>query len=276
MGIDIGSVTSKALILDRSGTILAFAMTPTTYDREGCGRKILEMAFQQTGKSKEEVEYIVSTGYGRNSLSFTNKAVSEIICHAEGTKVLFPDIRTIIDIGGQDSKIIELDEEGRIRKFEMNDKCAAGTGRFLEVLSERILNVDIRELGPLSLKSKNPCTLSSVCTVFAESEVISYLSANKGREDIAYGLNRAIAKRIISMGRAAQIRYQKPICLTGGVAKNVGVVKAIEEELGGKVLVPEQPQITASLGAALLAKREWLLNKRRTKNGSYCRENSEN
>ena len=258
VGIDIGSVTSKALVIDSTETVLGFSMIPTRYDREGCGREVLEKALEQTGRSPAEVTYIVSTGYGRNSLSFTNKAMSEIICHAEGTKTLFPGIRTIIDIGGQDSKIIELDREGRISKFEMNDKCAAGTGRFLEVLSERILNVDIKEMGPLSLKSTSPCTVSSVCTVFAESEIISYLSANKTREDIASGLNRAIAKRIISMGRAAQIRYQKPVCFTGGVAKNSGVVKAMEEELGVTLVVPEQPQITASLGAALFAKRSAL------------------
>ena len=255
VGIDIGSVTSKALIINDGETVLAFSMIPTRYDREECGREVLEKGLQQTGRSARDIRCIVSTGYGRNSLSFTNKAMSEIICHAEGTKALFPEVKTIIDIGGQDSKVIELDSTGTINKFEMNDKCAAGTGRFLEVLSERILNIDIKEIGPLSLQSTNPCTLSSVCTVFAESEIISYLSQHKKREDIAYGLHRAIAKRIISMGRSAQIRYQEPICFTGGVAKNRGVVRALEEDLGVTLLVPNEPQITASLGAALFARR---------------------
>lgn len=147
-------------------------------------------------------------------------------------------MRTIIDIGGQDSKIISFDERGTIHRFEMNEKCAAGTGRFLEVLSERILNIKVEDLGPLSLKSREPCTLSSVCTVFAESEMISCLSEKKRRSDTAYGLNRAIAKRVLAMGGAAQITCQPPICFTGGVANNVGVVKAIEEELKTAVIVP--------------------------------------
>ena len=254
-GVDIGSVTSKALIIDDESTIVAFAVIPTTYDRKRSGIEVFELALQQIEKSAEAIQGVVSTGYGRKAVSFSDKAVTEILCHAEGTKVLFPKVKTIIDIGGQDSKIIGLDDDGYISKFEMNDKCAAGTGRFLEVLSERILNVNVEEMGPLSLRSKHPCTLSSICTVFAESEVISYLSAHKKREDVAQGLHTAIAKRVIGMGRAAQIRYEQPICFTGGVAKNIGVVKAIEEELRVAVLVPEQPQITASLGAALFAKR---------------------
>lgn len=211
---------------------------------------------QQIGIPEGEVKNIVATGYGRKSIPFSNDSVPEIVCHAEGTMALFPEVKTIIDIGGQDSKVIELDEEGKISKFEMNDRCAAGTGRFLEVLSERILNIEIEKMGPLSLKSNNPCTLSSVCTVFAESEVISYLSANKKREDIAYGLHRAIGKRVISMGQSAHINYTSPVCFSGGVAKNVGVVKTIEEELGKKIIVPKEPQITASLGAAIFAQRK--------------------
>lgn len=253
-GIDIGSVTSKAIIIDSQDDVLAFYVLPTSYDRESGGRNVLELVLQQIGKSKDEIKNIVSTGYGRKSMSFVDKTVSEILCHAKGTTILLPDVKTIIDIGGQDSKIIELDEEGKIRKFEMNDKCAAGTGRFFEVLAERILNIDIRELGPLSLKSKTPCTLSSVCTVFAESEVISYLSEHKKREDIAYGLNRACAKRVIAMGKGGLINYKEPIVFSGGVAKNIGMVKAIEEELGKKVVTLKEPQITAALGAAIFAK----------------------
>lgn len=255
VGIDIGSVTSKALILDRSDTVIGFSLIPTSYDREQCGREVFSLALREAGKSEDAVEGIVATGYGRRSISFSQKAVTEILCHGEGTKFLFPGVRTIIDIGGQDSKIMSLDEQGTINRFEMNDKCAAGTGRFLEVLSERILNIKVEELGPLSLKSTEPCTLSSVCTVFAESEIISYLSEKKKRSDIAAGLNRAIAKRVLAMGAAAQITCQPPVCFTGGVAKNVGVVKAIQEELKSAVIVPDQPQITAALGAALFAKR---------------------
>jgi predicted CoA-substrate-specific enzyme activase len=251
-GIDIGSVSTKAVLIDKEGKVLAFSLIATGYDRQKSGAEALKLALEKTGKTQKDVEYIVSTGYGRRAFK-ADKALPEIICHAEGTRALFPKARTIIDIGGQDSKVIQLDEAGMVARFEMNDKCAAGTGRFLEVLTERILNLPIEELGPLSLKSKNPATLSSVCTVFAESEVLSLLSEHKAREDIAYGISRAIARRVIGMGAGGQVDYKEPIVFSGGLAKNVGVVKAIEEELGKKVITPEEPQITAALGAAILA-----------------------
>lgn len=254
VGIDLGSVTTKGLIIN-DNSILAFSMLPTGFDHEEVGEKILKLVLEKAGKSKDSIKYMVSTGYGRKSLSFSNKTLPEILCHAEGTKSLFPKVKTIIDIGGQDSKVIELDEGGNVVRFEMNDKCAAGTGRFLEVLSERILNVDIKELGPLSLRCKRPCMLSSVCTVFAESEVISYLSTKRSREDIAYGLNKAIAKRVISMGYNSQISYHEPIVFSGGVAKNIGVVRAMKEELGKELLVPSEPQMPACLGAAIFARK---------------------
>jgi predicted CoA-substrate-specific enzyme activase len=254
VGVDIGSVTTKAVILNQHDKILTFAMIPTTSDRHKSGEDVLDLALTKIGEDRSSIKYIVSTGYGRRSFTSSDDVSPEIICHARGTKFLFPEVRTIIDIGGQDSKIIELDEKGNISKFEMNDKCAAGTGRFLEVLSDRILNITLDELGPLSLKSKNPCILSSVCTIFAESEVVSYLSAGKTKEDIAAGLHRAIATRVISMGTTALINYKEPIVFSGGVARNVGVIKAIEEVLGKKVTTPKEPQITGALGAAVLAK----------------------
>jgi len=253
-GIDIGAVTSKAVIIDEGGEILAFSLIQTGYNRQKSGEDVLKLALDKTGKANDTVKYIVSTGYGRRSLASSNKALPEIICHAVGTRFLFPTVRTIIDIGGQDSKAIELDVKGNVSKFEMNDKCAAGTGRFLEVLTERILNLSLQELGPLSLKCKNPCVLSSMCTVFAESEIVSYLSENRTKEDIICGMNKAIAKRVISMGAAALISYEEPIIFSGGVAKNIGVVKAIEEVLKKKLIVPKEPQITAALGAAIYAK----------------------
>lgn len=254
IGVDIGSVTTKAVIINEQAEILAFSLILTSYDRQKSGADVLELASQKIGKPRDAIEYIVSTGYGRRSLAFANKVLPEIICHAKGTKFLIPAARTIIDIGGQDSKVMELDEDGSVTRFEMNDKCAAGTGRFLEVLTERILNLTIEELGPLALKSKNPSTLTSVCTVFAESEIISLLSEHKAKEDIAYGISKAIARRVIGMGAGGQISYKEPIVFSGGVAKNIGVVKAIEEELGKKVVTPEEPQITAALGAAVFAK----------------------
>jgi len=253
-GIDIGSVTTKAVVIDEREEIVAFSLIPTSYDRQKSGAEALNLALEKIQKSEKDIKYIVSTGYGRRAFTSADKVLPEIVCHARGTKLLFPTVRTIIDIGGQDSKVMELDEEGRVIRFEMNDKCAAGTGRFLEVLTERILNLPIEELGPLSLKFQNPCTLSSICTVFAESEIISLLSEHKAKEDIAYGMNKAIAKRVIGMGTAGQISYNELIVFSGGVAKNIGVVKAFEEELGKKVVTPEEPQVTAALGAALFAK----------------------
>ena len=254
-GIDIGSVTSKAVLVDDDYRLLAFSLAPTKRDREKSGQNVLEAALAQTGETRDTIRYIITTGYGRRAFA-ANGVLPEIICHARGTKALLPAVRTIIDIGGQDSKVIELDEEGRVIKFEMNDKCAAGTGRFLEVLTERILNLDLEELGPLSLTCKNPCTISSICTVFAETEIVSLLSENKAKEDIISGMHKAIAKRVISMGITSQIDYIEPVVFSGGVAKNIGVVRAIEEELGQKVYTPEEPQITAALGAAIFAQEQ--------------------
>ena len=254
IGIDIGSVTTKAIIIDKHAKILGFSLVPTSYNMLQSGENALMVALDKTGKPRDVIKCIMSTGYGRRAFNLADKVLPEIICHAKGTTFLFPRARTIIDIGGQDSKVMELDEDGRVLKFEMNDKCAAGTGRFLEVLTERILNLPLDELGPLALKSKNPCTLTSVCTVFAESEIISLLSEHKDKEDIAYGMSKAIAKRVIGMGAGGQISYKEPIVFSGGVAKNIGVVKSIEEELGKKVITLEEPQITAALGAAIFAK----------------------
>ena len=202
----------------------------------------------------KDIRYVVATGYGRVIVPFAHREITEISCHARGAHYFFPTIRTILDMGGQDCKAIKCDSKGKLIDFVMNDKCAAGTGRFLEVLTERILDLPLEALGSLSLQCKNPCTLSSVCTVFAESEIISLLSENRAKEDIACGIHKAIAKRVISMGTTGLINYSEPIVFSGGVARNIGVVKAIEEELGKEVTTPEEPQITAALGAALFAK----------------------
>jgi predicted CoA-substrate-specific enzyme activase len=255
-GVDIGSVTTKAVIINQAGEVLAFSMIPTSYDRKKSGVEVLNLALDKIKQSKNSIKYIVSTGYGRRAFTASDKVLPEIVCHAKGTKFLVPAVRTIIDIGGQDSKVMELDEDGGVVRFEMNDKCAAGTGRFLEVLTERILNLPLDELGPLALRSKQHCTLSSVCTVFAESEIISLLSEHKAKEDIAYGISKAIARRVIGMGAGGQISYKEPIVFSGGVAKNIGVVKAIEEELGKNVVTLKEPQITAALGAAIFAKEQ--------------------
>jgi len=256
-GIDIGSVTTKAILTNQQDQVLTFYRIATSYDREKSGEDCLQQALDEIGKSPQDVRYIMTTGYGRRSFSRANHSLPEIICHSQGTIALFPNTRTIIDIGGQDSKVIAIDDRGMVLKFGMNDKCAAGTGRFLEVLTERILNVRLEDLGPLSLRAEEPSTLSSVCTVFAESEIVSLLSENKSKEDIASGMHRAIAKRVVNMGLGAQIQYIEPIVFSGGVAKNIGVVRAIEAVLGKRVLVPDEPQITAALGAAIFARERF-------------------
>lgn len=179
------------------------------------------------------------------------------MCHARGTRLLVPEVRTIIDIGGQDSKVIRLDDKGLVTRFEMNDKCAAGTGRFLEVLTERILNLTLDEIGSLALQSTRDCHISSVCTVFAESEILSLLSEKYSKEDIAWGMSKAIARRVIGMGTGGQISFEEPIVFSGGVSRNSGVVKAIENELRKKVISLEEPQVTAALGAAIYARESY-------------------
>jgi predicted CoA-substrate-specific enzyme activase len=254
-GIDSGSTTTKAALIEADGTLLAFQLSPTGYDRDVCAHEVLHQALELANRERHEIQKLVATGYGRRAISFADDTKTEILCHASGTSVLYPHVRTIIDIGGQDSKIISLDKKGQILKFEMNDKCAAGTGRFLDVLSQRILGVDVSELGDLARKSLEPCSISSVCTVFAETEIISYLSVKRPREDIAQGLHQAIARRVIAMGHRALIKYQTAIVFTGGVAQNQGVVEALGEELGQSLLVPNHPQLPAALGAAHIATR---------------------
>lgn len=252
-GVDIGSTTSKAVILDGLMNMLSRAILFTSFDRDQSGREVLKKSLKETGLAPENLAYVLATGYGRRALSLANDVMPEIVCHGKGTVRLHPGTRTIIDIGGQDSKVIEIDEHGTISKFEMNDKCAAGTGRFFEVLTQRLLNVSMEELGPLSLKSDNPCTISSMCTIFAETEIISFMSQGLKKEDISMGMNLSIVKRIIAMGKAGQIAFKEPVVFSGGVANNVGVKVAFEKLLGKKVDAIENPQFTGAYGAAMYA-----------------------
>jgi (R)-2-hydroxyacyl-CoA dehydratese activating ATPase len=256
-GIDIGSTTAKAVLIDEKAEILNFTVVQTGFDRNQSGETVLMQALQSIGKTLQDVDRIASTGYGRRSLKISQKNLPEIVCHARGTHCLFPAAKTIIDIGGQDSKVIEIGENGIVSRFEMNDKCAAGTGRFLEVLTERLLNIKLDDLGPLALKSESPSVLSSICTVFAESEVISLLSSGVPTSDIAAGMHLAIARRVVNMGRASQIPFEEPIVFTGGVALNAGACKALKDVLQKPVTAIENPQITAALGVALAARLEF-------------------
>ena len=256
IGIDVGSAFTKAVLArlreDGQVEIVAYDVMPTKPDMRKCVREIFERLLKIGGISKEDVGAIVGTGYGGRmvQLEVGGSLVSEITCHARGAKHLFPRCRGVIDVGGQDAKAIKLDEEGRVVGFEMNDKCAAGTGRFLEVMS-KVLDVDIDQLGEIYLKAKKKASITNTCTVFAQSEVISLISQGVPREEIAAGLIEAFASRVAGLAKIVGIA--RDIVASGGVAKNVGFVKALERKLGCEIWVPKEPIIVGALGAALLA-----------------------
>lgn len=248
-GVDVGAVSAKTVILNE-GKIAGHAVLPTGHDVPKVAGEVTESALAQAKLTMGDLDYIVATGYGRRSTPFANEAITEITCHARGASWEIPETRTIIDIGGQDSKAISVDARGNVIEFVMNDKCAAGTGRFLEVMA-RALGLSIEEFASISFAGRDPCRISSVCTVFAESEVVSLRAEKKRREDIIAGLHKSVASRVGSMAKHVGVRDL--VVFTGGVAKNKAVLRALEEELGHKIAVPEEPQIMGALGAALIA-----------------------
>ena len=248
-GVDIGAGTAKAVIFGER-QVLSYFVLPTGHDPVDAARKATEQALKKAGVLFSDIDRVVSTGYSRNIVPFASKAMTEIICHARGANFLIPQTRTVIDIGCQDSKAIRLDEQGMVTNFLMNDKCAAGTGRFIEVMAQA-LGLRIEEVGPVALTSKDYCEISSTCTVFAETEVISHRAQGRTKEDLMAGVLKSIAKRISIM--ASGIGLVKEVVFTGGVAKNIGVKRALEEEFGVDILVPREPQIVGALGAALFA-----------------------
>jgi len=249
VGIDIGSITTKGAILI-DGEIKKTEVIFTGYNSEAAGQSVLERLLFATGIPADSIDKIVSTGYGRNNVKLADKTITEITCHGAGAHFLQPAVRTIIDIGGQDSKAMSLDETGRVRDFSMNDKCAAGTGRFLEVMA-RALEVDLNDFGAMALKSHNPSKISSLCAVFAESEVISLISKGEPRENIMAGIHESIAARVSAMAR--RVGVVEPVMMTGGVAKNIGVVKALEGKLNTSLIVTPNAQENGAIGAAVLA-----------------------
>jgi predicted CoA-substrate-specific enzyme activase len=249
-GIDIGSITTETVILQGS-QILGSSVLPTGAKSRAAAERSLATTLQQAGLRREDLSTIVTTGYGRASFPSSDKMITEITCHARGAFFVHPETRTVIDIGGQDSKVIRLDRQGRNVDFQMNDKCAAGTGRFMEVMAHA-LEVKLEELGRLSLSASRTIQISSMCTVFAESEVVSLIAENQPKEVIIRGLHDAIADRILGLVR--RVGVEEEVTLTGGVAKNEGVVRALEERLALKLFVPPEPQIIGALGAALLAR----------------------
>ncbi|OPY70185.1 MAG: R-phenyllactate dehydratase activator [Syntrophorhabdaceae bacterium PtaU1.Bin034] len=250
-GIDIGSITTDALLFDKEKGILGYTILQTGADSRKTAEFALDKVLAEPGKNRSELSYVVATGCGRRRAASAKEAVTEITCIAKGVNHLFPEARTVIDIGGQDTKAIRIDGEGRVVEFEMNDKCAAGTGRFIEVMANA-LKVDLDKIGELSLNHKKDLTISSICTVFAESEVISLVSEGEELEDILYGIHRAIADR--TMGLVNRLGgVEQGVVLAGGVAKNIGVVRALENAMGTSIRIPPEPQVVGALGAALLA-----------------------
>ena len=252
VGIDVGSITTKAVVV-RDGSIISEKIAATGYRVQAAADAVFEDVLSFAKLRKADVAAIVATGYGRNRVAFAGRVVTEISCHAAGALFLSPGTRSVIDIGGQDSKVLVMDEQGRVKDFAMNDKCAAGTGRFLEVMAGA-LDVDLDNFGPMSLTAEAPAVISSLCTVFAESEVISLISKGARRQDIIAGIHAAIAARVVAM--AGRIGLTAPVMMTGGVAKNIGVVKAIEAKIGSPVAVSPKAQLTGAIGAALIAAKK--------------------
>ena len=253
-GVDVGSLGTKTVIL-AEGEIIGASIIRTGINTEENGLNGLKEALDNAGLKREDIKYIVGTGYGRISAPYANKTVTEITCHAKGAHYLHPQTRTIIDMGGQDCKAIRLDEDGNVTDFAMNDKCAAGTGRFLEVMAN-VFKVPLEELGPLSLKATTVLPVSSTCTVFAESETVSLLARGEKPENIIVGIHHAIANRV--GGMFSRVGIASDVFFSGGVAKNVGMRKALEEALKVTIVEPEKdPQLVGAIGAAIIAQNTW-------------------
>ncbi len=252
-GVDLGSTYVKVVILKDEET-LGYAVGPTGPNHDETSKRLLGQALATAGGglSQEDIDYTVATGYGRRITSLAQETISEISANARGVQQVGAKhgVRTIIDIGGQDTKVIALDEDLQIRKFAMNDKCAAGTGRFLEVLA-RILNVPLDEMGALSLEATDPVEISTTCLVFAKSEVAGLIFKGEKKEDIIAGIHQAVARRLGAMAKKVGVRRE--VFFDGGPARNIGMVRAMERELGMKMVVPEMPQIVTATGAALIA-----------------------
>jgi predicted CoA-substrate-specific enzyme activase len=249
-GIDAGSRTAKVVLFDSdTNGIIAKGLTDQGIEQEKIALDLFERLLKESGNKKSSVKKIISTGYGRDIIGFADTTVTEITCQAVGVRHCLPNVGTIIDIGGQDSKIVRLDGRGKVRDFVMNDRCAAGTGRFLEVVAER-LAVSIKSLGDIALKAGEPAVISSMCVVFAESEIVGLLASGRAAEDIVAGVQAAIASRIASMvGRSLDL----PVIFTGGVALVSGMARALSDVLKQDVAVCPDAQMTAAIGAAILA-----------------------
>lgn len=254
LGIDIGSASSKVVILNDTKAIVAAAVVPGGAGTTGPDR-VLEEVFRQSGLDWTDISRAIATGYGRIGFKQAHNQISEITCHALGVHHLIPSVQTIVDIGGQDVKAMSIAKDGMVTKFAMNDKCAAGTGRFLEVMA-RVLETDISKLGELAGQADAIVDVSNTCTVFAESEVISRLAAGVKASNVAAGIHRSVARRVA--GLAVRVGVKPTVVLTGGVAQNQGIADALSDELKQPITVSPKCQITGALGAALIAFRDMI------------------
>ncbi|NCB62986.1 MAG: 2-hydroxyglutaryl-CoA dehydratase [Clostridia bacterium] len=249
MGVDVGSTSSKAVILRDGRDMVAKSLVALGTGTKGPGL-VYEEALEKAGVSRAQVDMLIATGYGRQSFQGADKQISEVSCHAKGVFFLNPEVRTLIDIGGQDVKAMQIGDNGQLENFFMNDKCAAGTGRFLEVMA-RVLDLEVEKLGEISSQSTQEITISNTCTVFAESEVISRLSANVPITDILAGVHRSVAKRVA--GLVGRVGIRPVVAMSGGVALNQGIIAALEAELRVPIYVPEDCQLAGAIGAAAYA-----------------------
>ncbi|MDH4068109.1 MAG: acyl-CoA dehydratase activase [Dehalococcoidia bacterium] len=249
-GVDIGSTMTKVVLLDQAGNLVSFIKGPTGAEHRQLANDVMRQALEQASLQIDDISYIVATGYGRLNVPFADRQITELSCHARGVSNLFPNARTAIDIGGQDAKCMRINS-GRLVNFVMNDKCAAGTGRFLEVTATT-LGVKLEDMGDISLKSTKKIQISNLCTIFAQQEVVALLSRGEKLENILAGLHDALASRVAALAR--RLGIEPDLVLTGGVAKNIGMVEAMRQNLGCEIFVPEEPLLTGALGAAILAK----------------------
>ena len=240
---------TKAVILNEG--IVASITGPTGPEQRRLANKVMEEALKRAALSFQAITYVVATGYGRINVPFADAQFTEITCHARGIASLFPRAKTIIDIGGQDIKAIKIDAAGKTTDFVMNDKCAAGSGRFIEVIADT-LGIPLNHVGDLSLQSKNPANISNICTIWAQQEVAASLAQGIPIPDLLVGVHRSLAERISTM--VNRLRVEEAVVVTGGGAKNKGLLKVLSEQLGHDILVPEEPLITGALGAALIGK----------------------
>ncbi|MHC4937911.1 MAG: acyl-CoA dehydratase activase [Planctomycetota bacterium] len=249
-GVDVGSTQTKAVVLDMAGRIVGRALTDTGANVIQAAQSAFDTALADAGVREMEVEYVVGTGYGRYKVTFGNRQVTEISCHGRGSAHMFPGTRTVLDMGGQDTKAIRVSTNGEIEDFCMNDKCAAGTGRFLGAASAA-LEIPLPELGPTALKAERAVKISTTCTVFAESEILSWLGKGRKVEDILLGVHQSIASR--SIGLLRRVGVEDEVTFTGGVAKNEGMIRTLEKGLGVELNVSPESHYMGALGAALFA-----------------------